>query len=175
MEDRFTRDPAAHDLWTQGNLLFDQGKLAPALDKFAEALRRDPRFAEAWNSAGIIHYEVKDYDKAFDCYRRAVAAKPDFAEALSNLGTTLLFLRRFGEAAEAFEKVLLRHPDMPEAHNNLGLVYEQMSRTDDALRHYRRFLDLWQGGRRFVLAVQERIDRLEQGKRSGFGEPDTTA
>jgi hypothetical protein len=59
---------------------------------------------------------------------------------------------------------------MAEAYMHLGLVYEQMHRTDDALKAYRRFKELWDGTGRYLHAVQERIDRLEKGRRSGISE-----
>jgi tetratricopeptide (TPR) repeat protein len=171
VKDRFTQNPAAHDLWVKGNELFDQGRAGSAAEKFDEAVRLDPSFAEAWNSLGLVSYERRDYARAAEMHKRAVLVKPDFVEALSNLGTDFLFLGRFPDAAAAFEKVLVLQPDMPEAHNNLGLVYEQLRRTREAVACYRRFIELWKGGRRFALAAQERIDRLEKGKVSGFGEP----
>ena len=70
----------------------------------------------------------------------------------------------------AYEQVLHLKPEMAEAHMHLGLVYEQMERTDDALKAYKRFKELWDGTGRYLHAVQERIDRLETGRRSGISE-----
>ena len=53
---------------------------------------------------------------------------------------------------------------------HLGLVYEQMDRTDDALKVYKRFKELWDGTGRYLHAVQERIDRLDTGRKSGISE-----
>jgi protein O-GlcNAc transferase len=173
MEDRFTDNPVAHDHWVQGNRLFDQGSIEAAAGCFREAVRLDPSFAEAENSMGLVFYEMRDYAQAAEHHKRAVLLKPSFAEALSNLGTDFLFMGRFPDAASAFVKVTELVPLMPEAHNNLGLVYEQMGRIREAIASYRRFIELWKGGRRFALAAQERIDRLEKGRVSGFGEPGT--
>ncbi len=175
MKDRFTTNPVAHDYWKKGNQLFDEGKITPSIEYFEKAIRQDGNFAEAYNSMGIAYYEVKDYRKALECYKRAVLIKPNFMEALSNLGTSFLFLGRNPDAVMAFEKVVEMQPDMAEAHNNLGLAYEQMERTDDAVRSYKRFKELWKGTRRYLHAAQERIDRLEKGRKSGINEPFRTA
>ncbi|MFV1956873.1 MAG: tetratricopeptide repeat protein [bacterium] len=171
MKDRFTKNPTAHDHWKKGNELFDQQKLGASIEYFERAAKLDPNFAEAYNSMGIAFYEGKDYVRALECYKKAVMMKPDFMEALNNLGTAFLFLERYPDAAMAYEKVLEMHPDFAEAHNNLGLAYEQLHRTDDALKHYRKFIELWKGIRRYKLAAQERVDRLEQGRKSGVNEP----
>lgn len=185
MKDRFTKDPAAHDYWEKGNQLFDQNKIIPAIEYFKKAIRKDGKFAEAHNNMGIAYFDMKDYRNAQQCFKQAVLIKPDFVEALMNLGSAYLFDEqpvkglevqtgkpRLMDAAMAYEQVISIQPEMPEAYMHLGLVYEQMERTDDALKTYKRFKELWDGTDRYMHAVQERIDRLEKmGRRSGINEP----
>jgi tetratricopeptide (TPR) repeat protein len=183
MKDRHTRNPVAHDYWVKGNELFDLGKARPSIAYFEKAVREDGHFAEAYSNMGIAYFELKDYRNAQQCFKKAVLIKPDFVEALMNLGSAFLFDEqpveglevqtgrpRLMDAAIAYEKVLEIKPDMPEVYMHLGLVYEQMHRTDDALKVYRRFKELWDGTGRYMHAVQERIDRLDMGRRSGISE-----
>ncbi len=183
MKDRYTRNPVAHDYWVKGNELFDQGKAIPAIEYFKKAVREDGRFAEALNNMGIAYFDLKDYRNAQECYKKAILLKPGFVEALLNLGSAYLFDEqpveglevktakpRLRDAATAYEQVISIQPGMAEAYMHLGLVYEQMHRTDDALKAYRRFKELWDGTGRYLHAVQERIDRLETGRRSGISE-----
>jgi tetratricopeptide (TPR) repeat protein len=113
--------------------------------------------------------------------------KPDFVEALLNLGSAYLFDEqpveglevktgrpRLNDAVMAYEQVITLQPEMAEAWMHLGLVYEQLQRTDDALKAYRHFKELWDGTGRYLHAVQERIDRLERGRRSGISEAPQT-
>ena len=187
IKDRHTRHPLAHDYRVKGHELFDQGKALPAIEYFKRAIREDGGFAEAFNNLGIAYFELKDYRNAQDCLKRAVLLKPDFVEALLNLGSAYLFDEqpvvglevqtgrpRLMDAAMAYEQVVTIQPEMAEAHMHLGLVYEQLHRTDDALRSYRRFKELWDGTGRYLHAVQERIDRLETGRRSGISEAPQT-
>jgi len=183
MKDRHTKNPVAHDYWVKGNELFDQGKVLPAIEYFKKAVRADRKFAEALNNMGIAYFELRDYRNAQDCFKKAILLKPDFVEALLNLGSAYLFDEqpveglevktgkpRLMDAAMAYEQVISVQPGMAEAYMHLGLVYEQMHRTDDALKAYRRFKELWDGTGRYLHAVQERIDRLEMGRRSGISE-----
>jgi tetratricopeptide (TPR) repeat protein len=146
MKDRFTRDPAAHDYWTKGNQLFDEKKILPAIEYYKKAIRKDGKFAEAHNNMGTAYFEIKDYRNAQECFKQAVLIKP------------------------AYEQVIHIRPELPEAYMHLGLVYEQMQRTDDALKTYKQFKELWDGTGRYLHAVQERIDRLEMGRKSGISE-----
>ena len=186
MKDRFTRNPTAHDYWTKGNELFDLGKARPAIEYFEKAIRADGSFAEAYNNMGIAYFEMKDYRNAQVAFKKAVLIKEDFTEALLNLGSAFLFDEqpihglevqtkkpRLMDAAMAYEQVIRVQPDMPEAYMHLGLVYEQMHRTDEALKAYKRFKEIWTGTERYMHAVQERIDRLEMGRRSGLSEAPT--
>ena len=183
MKDRFTWNPAGHDYWVKGNELFDQGKILPAIEYFKNAVREDSSFAEAHSNMGIAYFEMKDYRNAQEAFKKAVMIKPDFVEALLNLGSAYLFDEqpvhglevqtkkpRLMDAAMAYEQVAELKPEMPEVYMHLGLVYEQMQRTDDALKAYRRFKELWDGTGRYLHAVQERIDRLEMGRKSGISE-----
>ena len=187
MKDRHTKNSLAHDYWVKGNALFDQGKALPAIEYFKKAIREDGKFAEAYNNLGIAYFELRDYRNAQDCLKRAVLLKPDFVEALLTLGSAYLFDEqpvvglevqtgrpRLMDAAMAYEQVVSIQPEMAEAHMHLGLVYEQLHRTDDALRSYRRFKELLNGTDRYLHAVQERIDRLETGRRSGISEAPQT-
>lgn len=187
MKDRHTRNPLAHDYWVKGNALFDQGKALPAIEYFKKAIREDGKFAEAYNNLGIAYFELRDYRNAQDCLKKAVLLKPDFVEALLNLGSAYLFDEqpveglevktgrpRLMDAAMAYEQVLSIQPEMAEAYMHLGLVYEQLQRTDDALKAYSKFKELWDGTGRYLHAVQERIDRLETGRRSGISETPQT-
>jgi len=183
MKDRFTRDPAAHDYWTKGNQLFDEKKILPSIEYYKKAIRKDGKFAEAHNNMGTAYFEIKDYRNAQECFKHAVLIKPDFVEALLNLGSAYLFDEqpvhglevltkkpRLQDAAMAYEQVIHMRPELPEAYMHLGLVYEQMERTDDALKTYKQFKELWDGTGRYLHAVQERIDRLEMGRKSGISE-----
>jgi len=183
MKDRHTKNSLAHDYWVKGNALFDQGKALPAIEYFKKAIREDGKFAEAYNNLGIAYFELRDYRNAQDSLKKAVLIKPDFVEALLNLGSAFLFDEqpveglevktgrpRLMDAAMAYEQVISLQPEMAEAYMHLGLVYEQLQKTDDALKAYRRFKELWDGTGRYLHAVQERIDRLEKGRRSGISE-----
>jgi tetratricopeptide (TPR) repeat protein len=61
-----------------------------AIQAYAQAVRLDPKFAEAWNNMGYCYRKVKDYDKSFDAYKHALALKPDYPNAHEYMGRTYL-------------------------------------------------------------------------------------
>ena len=61
-----------------------------AIQAYAQAVRLDPKFPEAWNNLGYCYRRVKDYDKSFDAYKHALDLKPDYPNAHEYMGRTYL-------------------------------------------------------------------------------------
>ena len=85
-----------------------------AIADFDEAIRLDPKDAEAYNDRGEAWYAKDDLDKAIADYDEAIRLDPDFAEAYRNRG---LLLRRDGEYDKAIadfnEAIRLDPKDAP--------------------------------------------------------------
>ncbi|MEL7060736.1 MAG: winged helix-turn-helix domain-containing protein [Acidobacteriota bacterium] len=123
-----------------------EGKHAPAEAARAEAMRHYRR-GRAW-------YQQQTQignEQAIESYRLALAADPDLALAHAGLANAYLMRTvRYGfdeepwrsEAAEAVRWALEIDPDLPEAHKAQGLLHDVDGRPDDALRSYRRSLEL---------------------------------
>ena len=61
-----------------------------AIQAYEQAVRLDPKFAEAWNNLGSCYRKIKDYGKSFDAYKHALDLKPDYPNAHEYLGRTYL-------------------------------------------------------------------------------------
>ncbi|MGH8092306.1 MAG: tetratricopeptide repeat protein [Chthoniobacterales bacterium] len=103
-----TKNPAAYDLFLQGQYLFNQLQISSAKDPVA---------------AG---------QAARDFYRRAIAADPDFALAYARLSYLESYLHWYGvdtssavvdDARANADRALALQPDLPEAHLALGYVH----------------------------------------------------
>src|SRR5438034_3166474 len=82
---------------SQAKVYFDQGESyskqknwEQAIAAYQQAIRIDPKYAEAWNNMGFCYRKVKQYDKALDAYKQAMALKPDFPHPHEYLGRTYL-------------------------------------------------------------------------------------
>jgi TolB-like protein/Flp pilus assembly protein TadD len=103
-----TKNPAAYDLFLQGQYLFNQLQTSSAKDPVA---------------AG---------QAARDFYRRAIAADPDFALAYARLSYLESYLHWYGvdtngavvdDARANADRALALQPELPEAHMALGYVH----------------------------------------------------
>ncbi len=79
--------PRAHN--NRGKALHELKRFEEALGSYAQALKINPRFAEAYNNRGATLQELKRFEEALDSYAQALKIKPDFAQTYFNLGIVL--------------------------------------------------------------------------------------
>lgn len=123
-----------------GAALWQQGRLADALDPMLRAVELVPEDVDAINNLGAA---IDDFGRAADAerlFRRALSISPEHVETLNNLGDNLCKQSRFAEAQRVLEHALAIRPDYAKAHNNLGCVLRASGATDLALDHLHRAL-----------------------------------
>jgi len=110
-----------------GNLLMRTGRLDEAEAAFAEAIRGDPDYAEAWNRRATVRYMRGDYTGSIADIRAVLALEPRHFGALSGLGLCLVALDRPADALDAFEAALEVHPYMPGPRAQVVRLREALS------------------------------------------------
>jgi Tfp pilus assembly protein PilF len=124
---------AHHDLAVEA---IRAGRSAEALKEFDEALKLDPRFAEAHRGRGIVlEFAYGRTAEAEREYRRALELRPEYPEAHNDLGQLLAKSGRWEEALREFE-LALADPDYREpqvARCNRGQALYGMGRHDDGI------------------------------------------
>jgi tetratricopeptide (TPR) repeat protein len=97
-------------------------------------------------SLGSAFFERGYFDPAETAFRLALRADPSSAEAEYGLGSVYLKQEKTREARESFERAVklnAGYPDtVPNAWNNLGLLATRDGRTDDAIRHFGKALEV---------------------------------
>jgi tetratricopeptide (TPR) repeat protein len=72
-------NPQAKTFFDQGKAYSKQKSWNLAVAAYQQAVRIEPKFAEAWNNMGYCYRKMKQFDKALDAYKQAINLKPDFA------------------------------------------------------------------------------------------------
>lgn len=90
----------AFDVYNQGVDLMRAKKFAAAQSKFEQAIRANPKFAEAHNNLGFTLRQQgpQNYGKALEHYNRAIQLKPNMAEAYEYRGVLFAKMGRKTEA-----------------------------------------------------------------------------
>ncbi|MCX8520209.1 MAG: tetratricopeptide repeat protein [Rhodoferax sp.] len=122
---------------------FRQGRnFQQALASYDQALARQPAWAQAWYSRGLVLDDLGRHAEALDSYDKAIALQHDYAAALHRRGTALQLLGRPQEALVSLDAALVLKPDSPECHDHRGTVLYNLQRMDEALASYDRALAL---------------------------------
>ncbi|MBS0641962.1 MAG: sulfotransferase [Proteobacteria bacterium] len=124
-------DPAAH--YAYGEAWTALGNHANAARAFAEAIRLNPGWADAWINLGLARYREGDIADAKLAMRQALTRAPGHAAALANLAA---FMRISGES-EAAEHILRtaidQQPAQAAARLNLAAEMLQEERGAEAV------------------------------------------
>ncbi len=152
--------PLAHN--NLGNVLYSQGNHQMGVAHYTEALRLNPRYADAHNNLGTILYAQGKHKEAEAHYLKAAAARSRAADAHNNLAMILFDQRRYPEAEAHFTEALRLNPSYTDIHNSLGTVLARQKRYAEAEAHFTEAARLNPG----LVAAHFNLGRVhaEQGK-----------
>jgi tetratricopeptide (TPR) repeat protein len=132
---------ALFELW--GNALLDLKRYPEAIDRFAEALRRDPKLVWSQIGTGKAHYLARDYSAAEAAFERASAEKTSDARSIAHVGRGLALEARgaWQDAEHAFRQALAEKTSAEGYVDRAGwfLFYDEFRRAE---RDFRTALEL---------------------------------
>ena len=129
-----------------GALFFQRGYLDPAESAFQQALRDDPRSAEALYGIGSVYLNQNKNADAREIFERAVKLRANYPDTLpdawNNLGVIATREGRVDDSAQCFQQALRLNPRHLLSLDNLGNVYRLQKRWDDARKVLERALEV---------------------------------
>ena len=142
-------------------------KAAPARPKpskaYEQALRGDPRNADAQVNLGRLLYEQNEVVEAIEHYRKALGLKRNHATAAFNLGIALEDLGETNDAIVAYRRAVESDPYFADAHYNLAQLYQKTGQKAAATRHLKSFHELSRS--KDVKGKGSRVKRKSRGNR----------
>lgn len=114
-----------------------------ALALFREAVKLEPKFAEAWSGIGDINAERHQWADARAALNRAIRLDPRCAEAHNDLGLLLMqYDRAYGAAEDALRRAIAIDSDYLDAHFNLAVLSAAMGQHEQAITEMQRVRQL---------------------------------
>jgi tetratricopeptide (TPR) repeat protein len=113
---------------------------------FSSGVSNDPNSPGAHYNLGTAYLENGQLQNALSEWNKTLSLDPSYADALTQLGT-FAAVRGDLRLAERYYLSALQaprgetDPDKSMAHFNLGKLYEKWRQPQEALLHYRRFLE----------------------------------
>ncbi len=121
-------------LWNAMGVAADvRQDLATAKNCYEEAIRRDPRLADAQFNLGTVYTRQPDRIRAETCYEAAIAARADYDKAHVNLAIQLTERGQIAAALHHFELAELLNPLSAEAFANHAAALQRAGRDQEAL------------------------------------------
>ncbi len=142
-----------------------------AADRLAKALPfpgviESAEFGRNYLSYGSVFFEHGYLEQAEAFFQLAFRDDPAGAEALYGLGSVYLQQQKNREARDSFERAIQLHANYPgtmtRAWNNLGILAAREGRTEEAVQHFRRALQIDPD---FLIALQNLGNAYRQQKR----------
>jgi tetratricopeptide (TPR) repeat protein len=129
----------------QGLLAWHRGQPELAEEAFREALRLDPRHDAANLFYGLLLLEDPTLHRPFEAvelWRIGARSNPDSVLLQAHLAWTDWRAGRIDQAERDLHRLIEIEPELTPAHFTLGELYLASGRQAEAIRHYRRVLEL---------------------------------
>ena len=103
---------------------------------YQQAIKLNPKYAEAINNLGTIYYARRSYRRAIGQYNKALKLAPNSASIYSNLGTAQFARKKYEEASISYQKALALDPDVFEHRSAYGTLLQERTVGEKARFHY---------------------------------------
>ena len=97
---------------------------------------------EAQIQLAIAHELVDESDLSLMIYNKLIETNPGFLKAYYNKGAMLMGMGNFEEASKTFFQLIKRNPDYYKAYLGIAMSFDKLERYSDAIRYYKKFLEL---------------------------------
>ncbi|GBG34403.1 Tetratricopeptide repeat protein 1 [Hondaea fermentalgiana] len=128
----------------EGNVLFKEGKYPAAIEKYSEAIKRDPECAVYYGNRATAYMKLGDFGCAMDDCKKALSIDPKYVKCIAKKGNIEVFLKEYHKALRSFKQGLEIDANNTECIQGLQrtqMAIRTASPADDQLRASRAMED----------------------------------
>lgn len=159
MKEAYPDDPGLY--FALGNLYYDEAMPVDARQNYEMALRLDPKMNSVRVNLAMLLAESAEVDSARALLTEALRIDPTDAKAYNNLGMVYYTDLDLDRAVKYFSMALEVDPDNAEAHYNLGLAFAESGLLLEAVREWRKVVEMGVEGETAERAKMS-LDRVER-------------
>lgn len=137
-ENNANKRVVAERLYSNGLKFLSADEFAKALTYFEQAVKSDPKYAEAWYQVGFCYGVLGQHERSLEASQKAAVLRPEWPETWTNIGSSNFALEEFDAAAKAFKEAIKLDETNGELQYSLGLTYNRLGRTTEEILAYRR-------------------------------------
>jgi tetratricopeptide (TPR) repeat protein len=123
----------AEQLYSIGIRFLWIGDYEKAIPYFLEAIKKNPKYAEAYFQAGYCNDKLGRFSEAVEFYKQAIVLEPDDFDSYNNLCVAYNHLGGYSEAVVSCRKAIQLKPDLAEPYNNLAWSFNKLGRYQEAI------------------------------------------
>ena len=112
------------------------GDIDRAIRDYDQAIRVNPRAADALNNRGNAFRAREEYDRAMRDYDEAIRLDPHYAHALNNRGIIFLELGDLNRSIVEFDRAIAEDGKYANAFRNRGIAFANLSHFDRAIQDF---------------------------------------
>ena len=132
----------AFAFYRRGNAYNEQGDHDRAIKDYDEALRLNPKHANAFSNRGVAYGHKGEYDLAIQSYDEAIRLDPSHADAFSNRGVAYGRKGDYDRAIQSYDEAIRLNPNHANALFDRGNAYRRKKDYDRAIDNYNEALRL---------------------------------
>jgi len=118
------------------------GNIAKAEDEYNKAIQLEPDYLAAYAPLAVMYGKRGDVDRAIEMFLWLIPRLPNRdPKAHTGLGVAYMIKGLLKDAEREFQEALKIDPNYEIAHYNLAEIYGQMGLKDEALKHYKIFIE----------------------------------
>lgn len=129
---------AAFNAHQRANNFAEEGRIAEALQVYAQLVENDPKNVRFLMELANLHVNNEDYDAAEKMYLRAVQIEPHHIRLLTLVGTLYRLWHKPGKAIEFYQRALNENNDDFLPHFHLASVYLAQKEYALAKQHLKK-------------------------------------
>jgi tetratricopeptide (TPR) repeat protein len=133
LDTKLSSSSASGALMTRGNAYAGKGDWDHALRDYDEAIKVEPKNADAWVNRGNAYAHKNQRDKSTHDYNEAIRLNPNLAQAYCNRALDYLAAGNTDKALADLTEAIRIDPKFVGAYSRRSVVLMRLKRTDEAL------------------------------------------
>jgi tetratricopeptide (TPR) repeat protein len=152
------QDPLAYN--NRGLAYYSKGQYDLAIDDYNKAIQINPEYEDAYNNRGVTYNNKDQLDLAIADYNKTIELNPQHAAAYDNRGLAYHDKGQYDLAIVDYNKAIELNPQYAYAYYGKANTLAVLGKTEEALNHFKLFLQYATPGELLIERAKQRISEL---------------
>ena len=131
----YSDNKKAMEYYKEGEKYFNKQQYDLALVEYSKAIKKDDKFAFAWDNLGICYRKLERYKEAIKCYKKSLELDPKGKVPLMNMAVAYNLLGDTKNAIKTYERFIEVHPKDAEGYYGISRLQNFAGEYADALEN----------------------------------------